>query len=59
MHRGNHEEYCAGKIAEIYSSLGGEVIYFGKPYREVYELILENQIRTIMTFPNGDKKQWL
>ena len=37
VHRGGVEEYCAGKIAEIFESLGGEVIYFGKPHKEVYD----------------------
>ena len=36
VHRGGEEEYCAGKIAEIFENLGGEVIYFGKPHKEVY-----------------------
>ena len=40
VHKGNREEYCAGKIAEIYSSLGGKVVYFGKPHKEIYDLIL-------------------
>ncbi|MFL2889889.1 MAG: TIGR01459 family HAD-type hydrolase [Pelagibacteraceae bacterium] len=40
VHRGNIKEYCAGKIAEIFESLGGKVIYFGKPHKEVYEIIL-------------------
>lgn len=29
--------YCAGALAEEYHMLGGEVIYFGKPHRTVYE----------------------
>ena len=40
VHRGENEEYCAGKIAEIYSSMGGEVVYFGKPYKDIYELFI-------------------
>ena len=38
VNRGNIEEYCAGTIAQIFESLGGEVIYFGKPYKEIYEM---------------------
>ena len=34
------EVYCAGKIAEEYRMLGGEVTYFGKPHRAVYEAAL-------------------
>jgi ribonucleotide monophosphatase NagD (HAD superfamily) len=34
--RGEKREYCAGSVAIIFKKLGGEVIYFGKPYPEVY-----------------------
>jgi len=36
VHRGHKQEYCAGTIAEIFKELGGKVIYFGKPYPEIY-----------------------
>lgn len=32
---------CAGLLAERYAELGGEVLWFGKPYREVYHLCLK------------------
>ena len=38
VHRGNIEELCAGSIAKTFESIGGEVIYYGKPYKEVYEM---------------------
>jgi HAD superfamily hydrolase (TIGR01459 family) len=38
VHRGNKEEYCAGYIAKIFEELGGEVIYYGKPYKEIYDM---------------------
>ncbi len=38
VHRGNREEYCAGYIAKIFESLGGVVVYFGKPHKEIYKL---------------------
>ena len=38
VHRGNIEELCAGSIAKIFESIGGEVIYYGKPYAEVYKM---------------------
>ena len=44
--RGNKRELCAGSIAMVYEKMGGDVIYFGKPYPEVY-----NQ-----SFNNNDKK---
>jgi len=36
VHRGSEREYCAGSIADIFERLGGKVIYFGKPYPEIY-----------------------
>ena len=38
VHRGNKEEYCAGYIAKIFEELGGEVYYYGKPHKEIYEM---------------------
>ena len=52
VHRGNKEEYCAGKIAEIFSSLGGEVIYFGKPHKEVYDFILKKGEKNLVIGDN-------
>ncbi len=37
VHRGNVEELCAGSVAKVFEKLGGEVVYFGKPYKEVYK----------------------
>ena len=36
VHRGNIEELCAGSVAKVFEELGGEVIYYGKPHKEVY-----------------------
>ena len=38
VHRGNIEELCAGSIAKTFESIGGEVIYYGKPHKEVYKM---------------------
>ena len=35
--RGKKREYCAGSVAKIFEEIGGEVVYFGKPYPEVYK----------------------
>ena len=40
VHRGDKKEYCAGTIAKVFKDLGGEVTYFGKPYKEIYDIIL-------------------
>ena len=48
VHRGSKSEYCAGKIAEIFEKMGGEVIYFGKPFSEVYNQAANNNKKKIL-----------
>ena len=40
VRRGNRLIYCAGALAELYASMGGEVTMAGKPYRPIYDLAL-------------------
>ena len=47
VHRGNKEEYCAGSIAKIFESLGGEVAYYGKPYPEIYNSCIKNKRKVL------------
>jgi len=37
VERGDRLIYCAGAIAELYREIGGEVIFYGKPHRPIYE----------------------
>src|SRR5215471_17519943 len=37
VERGDRLIYCAGAIAELYRELGGDVIFYGKPYPPIYE----------------------
>src|SRR3977135_2328240 len=37
VERGDRLIYCAGAIAELYRELGGEVTFYGKPPRPIYE----------------------
>jgi HAD superfamily hydrolase (TIGR01459 family) len=37
VERGDRLVYCAGAIAELYRELGGEVIFYGKPHRPIYD----------------------
>ena len=37
VHRGNVQELCAGSVAKVFEEIGGEVVFFGKPYKEVYK----------------------
>ncbi len=34
--RGKIRELCAGSVALVFKKMGGEVIYFGKPFLEIY-----------------------
>jgi HAD superfamily hydrolase (TIGR01459 family) len=37
VERGTQLIYCAGALADLYQSMGGEVLYAGKPYAPIYE----------------------
>ncbi|MGY4329789.1 HAD superfamily hydrolase (TIGR01459 family) [Bradyrhizobium sp. LB7.2] len=37
VEKGDRLIYCAGAIAELYRELGGEVLFYGKPHRPIYE----------------------
>lgn len=37
VERGDRLIYCAGAIAELYRELGGEVEFYGKPHRPIYD----------------------
>ena len=41
VERGDRLVYCAGSIADLYATMGGEVLYAGKPYRPIYQLALQ------------------
>ena len=47
VHRGNTEEYCAGSIAKIFKLMGGEVVYFGKPYKEIYTMCFNDKEKVL------------
>ena len=36
--RGEHREWCAGALAQLYTEMGGESLYFGKPHPPIYDL---------------------
>tara|TARA_B100001173_G_C15930673_1_gene522583 strand:- start:140 stop:958 length:819 start_codon:yes stop_codon:yes gene_type:complete len=47
--RGNVRELCAGSVALIFEKMGGEVVYFGKPYPEVYNQSIDNTNKRILS----------
>ena len=36
--RGELREWCAGALARLYTEMGGESLYFGKPHPPIYDL---------------------
>jgi HAD superfamily hydrolase (TIGR01459 family) len=51
VERGDRLVICAGAIAELYREMGGEVIFYGKPHRPIYQraLALATERRGIAT----------
>ncbi len=42
VQRGDRMIYCAGALADLYETLGGEAVMAGKPYAPIYDLALED-----------------
>jgi HAD superfamily hydrolase (TIGR01459 family) len=40
VQRGGKLVYCAGALAEAYERIGGSVVYYGKPHRPIYDVVL-------------------
>ena len=52
VHRGNLEELCAGSVAKVFEELGGEVVYFGKPHKEVYKMCFNSNEKVLAVGDN-------
>ncbi len=37
----NQKRYCQGTFASIYEEMGGKVVYFGKPHKEIYQYLFD------------------
>src|SRR5210317_2093522 len=46
--KGNKRELCAGSVAMVFEKMGGKVIYFGKPYPEVYNQSIDNKNKKVL-----------
>lgn len=38
--KNNKSHFCAGAVAEKYKELGGNVVYYGKPYQNIYDEVI-------------------
>jgi HAD superfamily hydrolase (TIGR01459 family) len=55
VERGDRLVYCAGAVADLYASLGGEVLYAGKPHRPIYQTALAHAAAARGTTPALDR----
>ena len=50
--RGEVREWCAGALARLYTDLGGESLYFGKPHPPIYDLARRRLLKAGMDIPD-------
>ena len=51
--RGETREWCAGAVAKLYTEMGGESLFFGKPPPPIYDLARRRLSDTGVTVPDG------
>ena len=47
--KGKKRELCAGSVALVFEKMGGKVVYFGKPFPEVYNQSIDNKEKKILS----------
>jgi len=47
--RGEKRELCAGSVALVFEKMGGEVVYFGKPFPEVYNQSIDHKEKRVLS----------
>ena len=47
--KGSKRELCAGSVALVFEKMGGNVVYFGKPYPEVYNQAIDSQNKKVLS----------
>ena len=57
---GDKREMCAGSLALMYKEMGGNVIYFGKPHKNIYQevysflnKVCESKVKSILCIGDG------
>ena len=51
--RGEKREWCAGALAQLYTEMGGESLYFGKPHPPIYDLARRRLAALGTDIPDG------
>ncbi|KJV57191.1 HAD hydrolase, IA, variant 1 family protein [Orientia chuto str. Dubai] len=44
---GSKSRYCAGYFSAIYKAIGGQVVYSGKPYAEIFQAVLNTAAQNV------------
>ncbi|SEL14826.1 TIGR01459 family HAD-type hydrolase [Roseovarius nanhaiticus] len=52
--RGDTREWCAGALARLYTEMGGESLYFGKPHPPIYDLARRRLAALNKDVPDGN-----
>ncbi|NIZ61736.1 TIGR01459 family HAD-type hydrolase [Sedimentitalea sp. CY04] len=52
--RGETREWCAGAVARLYTEMGGESLYFGKPHPPIYDLARRRLLELGHDIPDAD-----
>ncbi|MEL0437586.1 TIGR01459 family HAD-type hydrolase [Phycobacter sp. K97] len=52
--RGETREWCAGALARLYTEMGGESLYFGKPHPPIYDLARRRLAELGQDISDGD-----
>jgi len=50
--RGEVREWCAGALAKLYTEMGGESLYFGKPHPPIYDLARRRMLAAGLNIPD-------
>ena len=50
--RGESREWCAGALAQLYTEMGGESLYFGKPHPPIYDLARRRLVQFGVEIPD-------
>jgi HAD superfamily hydrolase (TIGR01459 family) len=53
--RGEVREWCAGALAKLYTEMGGESLYFGKPHPPIYDLARRRITASGRTLPADNR----
>ena len=54
--RGTQRVYCAGALARLYTQMGGQSLYFGKPHKAIYRLANHNLNQWLQTQPSNQRQ---